>query len=144
MDPKTGDNFQSQKALEAIKQGGLTGQGITAIWEQVKLHHLLTLETGDWEKRRTNQQIKWMWALVEDRLIHSLKEEPELTTVISATEIEVQSGTLSPFAAAERIIDLFHSVLSKTTCLDLQPSLTNSKSNGSYPFSLKEYRYILD
>ena len=28
MDPKSGDNFQSQKALEAIKQGGLTGQGM--------------------------------------------------------------------------------------------------------------------
>ena len=28
LDPKSGDNFQSQKALEAIKQGGLTGQGM--------------------------------------------------------------------------------------------------------------------
>jgi len=28
IDPKDGDNFQSQKALEAIKQGGLTGQGM--------------------------------------------------------------------------------------------------------------------
>ena len=28
LDPKTGDNFQSQKALESIKQGGLTGQGM--------------------------------------------------------------------------------------------------------------------
>ena len=28
IDPKSGDNFQSQKALEAIKQGGLTGQGM--------------------------------------------------------------------------------------------------------------------
>ena len=28
LDPKTGDSFQSQKALEAIKQGGLTGQGM--------------------------------------------------------------------------------------------------------------------
>jgi len=28
LDPKVGDNFQSQKALEAIKQGGLTGQGM--------------------------------------------------------------------------------------------------------------------
>jgi len=28
VDPKTGDDFQSQKALEAIKQGGLTGQGM--------------------------------------------------------------------------------------------------------------------
>jgi len=27
-DPETGDNFQSQKALDAIKQGGLTGQGM--------------------------------------------------------------------------------------------------------------------
>ena len=26
--PKSGDNFQSQKALDAIKQGGLTGQGM--------------------------------------------------------------------------------------------------------------------
>ena len=28
INPKTGDNFQSQKALEAIQQGGLTGQGM--------------------------------------------------------------------------------------------------------------------
>ena len=28
LDPGAGDNFQSQKALEAIKQGGLTGQGM--------------------------------------------------------------------------------------------------------------------
>ena len=28
IDPKSGDNFQSQNALEAIKQGGLTGQGM--------------------------------------------------------------------------------------------------------------------
>jgi len=27
-DPKKGDNFQSQKALDAIKEGGLTGQGM--------------------------------------------------------------------------------------------------------------------
>jgi len=27
-DPKVGDNFQSQKALDAIKEGGLTGQGM--------------------------------------------------------------------------------------------------------------------
>ena len=28
LDPKSGDNFQSQKALDAIQQGGLTGQGM--------------------------------------------------------------------------------------------------------------------
>ena len=28
LDPKSGDNFQSQKALDAVKQGGLTGQGM--------------------------------------------------------------------------------------------------------------------
>ena len=28
MDPTKGDNFQSQKAIEAIKQGGLTGEGL--------------------------------------------------------------------------------------------------------------------
>ena len=28
IDPKTGDNFQSQKALDSIKEGGLTGQGM--------------------------------------------------------------------------------------------------------------------
>ena len=28
INPTTGDNFQSQKALDAIKQGGLTGQGM--------------------------------------------------------------------------------------------------------------------
>ena len=28
IDPQKGDNFQSQKALDAIKEGGLTGRGM--------------------------------------------------------------------------------------------------------------------
>ncbi|MEG3586550.1 MAG: methylmalonyl Co-A mutase-associated GTPase MeaB [Actinomycetota bacterium] len=87
----------------------LTGQGIPAIWEQIGLHQEHAQETGDWEKRRSRQQIRWMWALVEDQLIHNLKEKPEIASVVLETEEKILNSGLSPFEAAERIIQLFRS-----------------------------------
>jgi len=87
----------------------LTGQGIPAIWEQIGLHQEHVQETGDWEKRRSRQQIRWMWALVEDQLIHNLKEKPEIASVVLETEEKILNNGLSPFEAAERIIQLFRS-----------------------------------
>ncbi|HJM29372.1 MAG: methylmalonyl Co-A mutase-associated GTPase MeaB [Acidimicrobiales bacterium] len=86
---------------------GLTGQGVPAIWDQICLHRQHTQETGDWGKRRSRQQIQWMWALVEDRLIHSLKEKPEVAAFILETEDQVLAGGISPHLAAEKIIQLF-------------------------------------
>ena len=44
-----------------------------------------------------------MWSLVEDRLIHRLKNHSSIAQTISATEEEVQNGDISATSAAEKI-----------------------------------------
>ena len=48
-----------------------------------------------------------MWALVEDQLINNLKEKPEIASIVLEIEEEILNDGLSPFQAAERIIQLF-------------------------------------
>jgi len=90
-----------------ITCSGLTGQGIPAIWEQIDIHQEHMQGSGDWEKRRSRQQIQWMWALVEDQLINNLKEKPEIASIVLETEEAILNDGLSLFEGAERIIQLF-------------------------------------
>ena len=90
-----------------ITCSGLTGQGIPAIWEQIGIHEEHMQGSGGWEKRRSRQQIRWMWALIEDQLINNLKEKPEIASIVLETEEEILNDGLSPFEGAERIIQLF-------------------------------------
>lgn len=84
-----------------------SGQGIPAIWEQINLHQELGQETGDWAKRRSLQKVRWMWTLVEDRLIHSVKEKPDVASLILEIEERILTSDISPVVAAEEVLALF-------------------------------------
>ncbi len=86
---------------------GMTGQGLDAIWQKISDHRDLMLATGDWESHRSGQKVRWMWSLIEDRLIHSLRENPEIAEKINLTEEAVRVGSMTPLAAAETILHAF-------------------------------------
>jgi len=86
---------------------GVTGQGLDAIWQKISDHRDLMLATGDWESHRSGQKVRWMWSLIEDRLIHSLREDPEIAEKINLTEQAVRAGSITPLAAAETILHAF-------------------------------------
>ena len=86
---------------------GLTGQGVEAIWQKVTDYRNLMTETGDWDSRRSGQQVRWMWSLVEDRLIHRLRDNPEIAETIETLEKSVISGSLTPLVAANSILRAF-------------------------------------
>ncbi|MCH1513074.1 MAG: methylmalonyl Co-A mutase-associated GTPase MeaB [Acidimicrobiales bacterium] len=86
---------------------GMTGQGLDAIWQKISDHRDLMVATGDWESHRAGQKVRWMWSLIEDRLIHSLRENPEIAEKINLTEQAVRVGSMAPPAAAETILHAF-------------------------------------
>lgn len=86
---------------------GMTGQGLDAIWQKISDHRDLMVATGDWESHRSGQKVRWMWSLIEDRLIHSLRENPEIAEKINLTEQAVRVGSMTPLAAAETILHAF-------------------------------------
>jgi LAO/AO transport system kinase len=59
--------------------------------------------TGEFAARRREQQVKWMWAMLEDRIHLRLKTDAKLKARLPAIEKAVADGTLAPALAVEDI-----------------------------------------
>jgi len=86
-----------------ITYSALTGAGIDALWQQVLAHRACLTESGELDAQRREQQVKWMWAMIEERLIGRLKSDASLKARLPALEAAVAEGRLSPAIAAEEI-----------------------------------------
>lgn len=86
---------------------GLNNVGLDTIWSQI-LHHRKTLETsGDWMSRRQGQQLRWMWSMVEDRLMTALRANTEVSARLLELEQGVRDGRLTPTLAADAVLHAF-------------------------------------
>ena len=90
-----------------VTYSALTGTGVASLWEVILDHHRRLTATGALAARRREQQVKWMWALLEDRLRSRLASDPKLKTRLPQLERAVAEGTLSPALAADDIVAIF-------------------------------------
>ena len=86
---------------------GQTGDGLDDLWNRIGDHRSLMTATGEWEDRRRAQRLSWMWSMVEDRLLDSLRRDPAVLALLGAAEAEVLDGLTTPSAAAERLLEAF-------------------------------------
>ena len=87
-----------------VTYSALTGAGIAQLWEYVLDHHRRLTASGAFAARRREQQVKWMWALLEERLRRRLATDPKLKTRLPQLERAVGEGMLSPALAVEDIV----------------------------------------
>jgi LAO/AO transport system kinase len=81
----------------------LTGEGIAELWGHVAAHRDTLTASGELAARRREQQVKWMWAIFEDRMRGRLATDPALKAKLPKLEAAVAAGKLSPAMAAEEI-----------------------------------------
>ena len=60
-------------------------------------------KAGELDARRREQQVKWMWAMLEERVFAQLKTHPVLKARLPDLEREVAQGRLSPALAVDEI-----------------------------------------
>ncbi len=82
---------------------GLTGEGIADLWDLVVRHRETMQRNGELVQRRREQQVKWLWSMLEDRIASRLRSDPRLRARLPAIESAVAAGTLSPTLAVEEI-----------------------------------------
>jgi LAO/AO transport system kinase len=87
---------------------GLTNMGLDTLWDKLVEHKETLLETGELQEKRRRQRIRWMWAMLEDRLMSSLKTHPEVIEQLPRVEQDVSEGRLTTTLAVERILEAFH------------------------------------
>ncbi len=78
--------------------------GTKNIWETVQNHHKIMKHSGEFEKRRKDQSIEWMWTLVEDGLKTYFKENEVIGQKIPLISKLVTDGKISPSVAAKQLL----------------------------------------
>jgi LAO/AO transport system kinase len=89
-----------------ITYSALTGDGIGELWSQVLAHKNLMTASGELAARRREQQVKWMWSMLEERLTARLRGDPAVRGKLKAAEAAVAAGKLAPTLAVEEIAQL--------------------------------------
>jgi LAO/AO transport system kinase len=87
-----------------ITYSAATGAGLAELWGHVVAHEQRLRASGAFTARRREQQVKWMWALLEDRLRTHLTTDPALKAKLPKLERAVADGTLSPALAVDDIV----------------------------------------
>jgi LAO/AO transport system kinase len=84
----------------------LKGDGIDALWAHILDHRQKLTASGELAARRGEQQVKWMWAMLEERLFAPLRSDRALKAALPKLEAEVAAGRLAPATAVEKIAEL--------------------------------------
>jgi LAO/AO transport system kinase len=121
-----GDNVQRAKAAAAeyraalnilvprspnwsppvLAYSALTGQGIEDLWSKVIAYRDKMTATGELAARRREQQVKWMWSMLEERLTARLRSDAIIRAKLRTAEAAVAAGKLAPTLAVEQIAAL--------------------------------------
>src|SRR5437868_8156016 len=86
-----------------VTYSALTGAGIAELWDTVLEHRERMIKAGELEARRREQQVKWMWAMLEERVFARLKSDPILKAKLPRIEAAVAAGRMSAALAVEEI-----------------------------------------
>jgi LAO/AO transport system kinase len=82
-----------------------SGDGIAELWGKVLEHRQKLTASGEIAARRREQQVKWMWAMFEERLRTRLATDPKLKAKLPQLEAAVSAGRLSPALAVDDIVE---------------------------------------
>ena len=80
-----------------------TGEGIEALWSHILDQRARLMASGELAGRRGEQQVKWMWTMLEERLFEPLRSDRTLKSALPRIEADVATGRLAPAAAVEKI-----------------------------------------
>ncbi|MCJ2010975.1 methylmalonyl Co-A mutase-associated GTPase MeaB [Methylobacterium sp. J-076] len=79
---------------------------LDALWAKIVDHREKLTATGEIAGKRRGQDVKWMWALVHERLHQRLVGSAEVRQKTAEAEAGVGRGEVSPAAGAARIAEL--------------------------------------
>jgi LAO/AO transport system kinase len=90
-------------APPVLTYSALTENGIAELWGQVLAHRERMSKSGDLAARRREQQVKWMWSMLEERVFSRLKSDAGLRARLPEIEAAVAEGRLSATLAVDEI-----------------------------------------
>jgi LAO/AO transport system kinase len=85
----------------------VTRDGVPQLWEAVLEHDRFMKETGWFERTRRQQVKSWMYEMIDYGLKARFRNHPVIREALPDSEHQVVEGQVSPFRAAQRLLDLY-------------------------------------
>ena len=101
-----------------LTSSSYTGIGLEELWESILEHRAYLEKTGGLASRRARQQRDWMWSLIDDELLESVRQTRAVKDVRGRLESEVMDGTTSAMEAAQEVLTTFAAHLPHTWMTD--------------------------
>jgi LAO/AO transport system kinase len=89
-----------------ITISGLANEGLDHMWEQITIYRERMTASGEWQKRRADQQVSWMWDTLQQRLMESLKTNQKTANRLKTLEADVRDGTTAVSVAVDELSTL--------------------------------------
>lgn len=101
----TGDS--TKRRAPVLTCSSYTGAGLTELWEAVTKHRADLEADGALQGRRLAQQRDWLWNIVRDELMESLRTSPEVRAVAAEVEGRLADESLSALEGADELLAAF-------------------------------------
>jgi LAO/AO transport system kinase len=85
----------------------LHNQGLDVLWEKILEHRALLERTQQLEVKRREQTRRWMWSMVDDRLLRALREHPQVAALAADLEEKWLAGQITATLGAEALLKAF-------------------------------------
>lgn len=89
-----------------VTYSALTGKGLGELWQKILDHRTAMNASGEFAARRREQQVKWMWSMLESRMMARLRSDAAIRARVKKAEADVADGRLTPALAAEQIAEM--------------------------------------
>lgn len=85
---------------------GLAHQGLGEMWATIERYVTTLKSCGEFTEKRQQQQVRWMWSMLEERLLGRLSGDARLAGEVKALEAQVHDGALMASVAVEQLWQL--------------------------------------
>jgi LAO/AO transport system kinase len=89
---------------EVMLCAGLSGEGIPEIWEQIEKFYATLTPKGVIARRRQDQALDWLNALIEDELKRRFYYDPRVKARLPEVREALKRGEITPVRAAESLL----------------------------------------
>ena len=97
---------QAEWTPPVITVSGLEGHGLDTLWDNVLEHRRILSDAGAFEARRQDQAVRWMWSMLEERVMTRLKRNEKVAAALPDLEDGVRHGRLTPVLAVRKIAEI--------------------------------------
>jgi len=96
---------------QVMRVSSMTGEGLSELWDKMKEFRTKLTLSGDLERRREKQYVRWMDNHIADKLRTLFLEHPSVRRLMPKLEFLVEKGAITPGYAADVLLQEFSSSL---------------------------------